>query len=191
MASRPVSSILAPLRDDMLMTGSAAADRAGLSITLALLISRQISRGVKGLQEHAAAVAEGRLDHRAEITGIAELQAVAEAFNRTAASRQQVEETLRESEARLQALIENLPFDFWACDATGRYRVINSVCRKHWGDLRGLLPEEVGVEPEVLAVWQSNNSRALAGEMVKGEATYVDRCPGADLLQHRGPDPRR
>lgn len=173
MASRPVSSILAPLRDDMLLTGLAMLIVLGLSVTMAMLISRRINRGVNGLLEHAASLAEGRLDHRAEITGVAELQAVAEAFNRTAARRQQAEQALLESEARLQVLIENLPFDFWACDAEGRYMVINSVCRGHWGDLRGLRPDEVGAPPEVLAVWQSNNSRALAGELVKGEATYT------------------
>jgi PAS domain S-box-containing protein len=172
VASRPIHSIMAPLHEDMMLTGSVLLVVLGLSVGTALVISRQINRGVQGLREHAGALAEGQLDHRAEVTGIAELQAVAEAFNGMAARRQQAERALLKSQARLQALIENLPFDFWVSDATGKYTMINSVCRTHWGDLRGLRPEDVGVPPEVLAVWQSNNSRALAGELIKGEATY-------------------
>jgi signal transduction histidine kinase len=102
VASRPLSSIRAPLWDDLLMTGAVTLVVLVASLLLALLIRRQISRGVKGLQDHAAALAEGDLDHRAEITGIAELQAVAEAFNRTAARRQQAEGQLRELNETLE-----------------------------------------------------------------------------------------
>ena len=34
---------------------------------------------------------------------------------------QPAEEALRESEARLRALIDNLPFEFWAMDHTSRH----------------------------------------------------------------------
>lgn len=102
MASRPVNEILAPLRHDILWTGTAFLIVLSLSGTLALLVSRQINRGVKGLQEHAAALSQGRLDHRAEPTGISELQAVVEAFNQTAASRQQAEQTLKDLNETLE-----------------------------------------------------------------------------------------
>jgi signal transduction histidine kinase len=102
VASRPLNSILAPIRDDLLMTAAGTLIVVVASLLLALLIRRQISRGVKGLQEHAAAMAEGHLGHRAEITGIAELQSVAEAFNRTAVRRQQAERQLRELNETLE-----------------------------------------------------------------------------------------
>jgi PAS domain S-box-containing protein len=78
----------------------------------------------------------------------------------------------RESKARLQSLIENLPFDFWATDASGRYIMENAYTVRRWGELIGKRPEEVGAPPDVLALWLDNNRRALSGELVQGEAKY-------------------
>lgn len=172
-ASRSVDSILAPLRDDIIATGLVSLATLIGAIALAILISRRINRGLRGLQEHAEAVARGDLDHRAAVTGIAELENLADAFNCTAEQRKKVEAALRDSEARLAALIESLPFDVWTCDKTGRYTLINSTCRRRWGDLRGMMPEDAGIPPDTLALWKSNNGRALAGEEVRGEAEYV------------------
>lgn len=79
------------------------------------------------------------------------------------------QEMLRESEARLQAAIESLPFDFFALDRDGRYIMQNSVLREHWGDLVGKRPEDLGVGGENLRIWLDNNRRALAGETVRNE----------------------
>jgi PAS domain S-box-containing protein len=82
----------------------------------------------------------------------------------------EAQEMLRESEARLQAAIESLPFDFFALDTDGRYILYNSVLREHWGeDILGKRPEDLAVTEENLRLWLDNNRRALAGETVRDE----------------------
>ncbi len=83
------------------------------------------------------------------------------------------QEMLRESEAKLQAAIESLPFDFFALDRDGRYILENSVLREHWGDLIGKRPEDVGVIEENIRIWLDNNRRALAGETVRDEVELI------------------
>ncbi|UCG12154.1 MAG: PAS domain S-box protein [Deltaproteobacteria bacterium] len=83
--------------------------------------------------------------------------------------RKKAEEALKESQVLLNATIESLPFDFFALDASGRYIMQNSTCRQRWGDVIGKRPEDLNVDRENLALWQDNNRRASAGEIVKGE----------------------
>lgn len=87
----------------------------------------------------------------------------------------QTEEALRESQARLRAAVESLPFDFFMLDSDGRYVMANSVAREHWGEQVGRRPEDVCLDEATLALWRSNNQRAFAGEVVKGE---VEMAPG-------------
>ena len=47
--------------------------------------------------------------------------------------RRRAEALLAASEARLRTAIESLPFDFWICDAAGRYVMNNATCRAHCG----------------------------------------------------------
>jgi PAS domain S-box-containing protein len=49
------------------------------------------------------------------------------------------------------------------------YTMFNSVARAHWGDCTGRRPEDLCPDEATLALWQSNNRRALAGEVVRGE----------------------
>jgi PAS domain S-box-containing protein len=77
------------------------------------------------------------------------------------------ESALRESEARLQAAIENLPFAFWAYDADGRCYLQNSVCREWWGDLLGKRLDEMGLPDEFVAQAQETRRRVLNGEVVR------------------------
>jgi PAS domain S-box-containing protein len=80
-----------------------------------------------------------------------------------------IERVLRKNEARLQAVIENLPFELFALDSEGRYIMQNSTCREHWGDIIGKTPADVAPDPEVLRKWEGRNRRALAGEVVREE----------------------
>ncbi|MBW2263404.1 MAG: PAS domain S-box protein [Deltaproteobacteria bacterium] len=80
---------------------------------------------------------------------------------------------LGDDSARLLALIESLPFDFFALDADGRYVLQNSVCRSHWRDVVGKRPEDMAPNDEVRALWMENNRRAFAGEVVEGEVEYL------------------
>lgn len=87
----------------------------------------------------------------------------------------QAEEALRESQARLHAAVESLPFDFFLLDSDGRYAIVNSVARDRWGDHTGRRPEEVCPDEATCTLWQSNNRRAFAGEVVRDE---VQLAPG-------------
>ena len=82
------------------------------------------------------------------------------------------EEALRESEILLRTAIDSLPFDFFVIGTDGYYVMQNSACKERWGDVIGKRPEDLGVDRDVLALWQDNNSRALAGEIVQGEVQF-------------------
>jgi len=89
--------------------------------------------------------------------------------------RKEAEDALRESRARLRAAVESLPFDFFMLDNEGRYAMFNSVAREHWGDCTGRRPEDLCPDEATLALWHSNNRRALAGEIVRGEVRMAPR----------------
>ena len=49
----------------------------------------------------------------------------------------------------------------------------NRVLRGRYGDIIGKKPEDICPNESLLSVWQDNNRRAFAGELVKGEVRYV------------------
>lgn len=85
------------------------------------------------------------------------------------------DDALRESESRLRTAIESIPFDLFVIGNDGRYVMQNSTCRERWGELIGLRPEDAGTDEETLALWQSNNRRAFAGEAIEGEVALGPR----------------
>lgn len=86
--------------------------------------------------------------------------------------RKHSEKRLRESEARLKTLIDNLPFSCWICDAEGRHLLQNTADIQQWGNLAGLRYEEGNLPPEVWSQWLDNRRRVLAGEVVRSESQY-------------------
>lgn len=108
-----------------------------------------------------------------------EFSALGQEFDRMAAeiARREAERdralgTAQESEARLRAVVESLPFEFWVIDRDGRYVLQNPVSRASWGDRIGQRPEETDTPPALLAGWLDNNRRALAGEIVRAEQSW-------------------
>jgi PAS domain S-box-containing protein len=81
-------------------------------------------------------------------------------------------EAIRGIKATLQAVIESLPFDFFLINEDGRYAMQNAICRKHWGDLIGKRPKDVSTDKSTLKLWQDNNRRAFAGEVVEEEVDF-------------------
>lgn len=85
----------------------------------------------------------------------------------------QLEQRLRERRAILEAVIESLPFDFWMNDLSNRTVLQNSHSRRLWGEQFGTHMADVQSDPDILARWEDSNTRALAGDTVTGEITYV------------------
>ena len=112
-------------------------------------------------------------DHLAELQGIAELIVDQIEQQREARGRALAEATAAAERKRLAAVVESLPFNFWMCDATGRYVLQNSVGKNAWGAHVGLLPEETAVPATVSARWAATNRRALAGETIRAETCYI------------------
>lgn len=84
-------------------------------------------------------------------------------------ARARVETQLRESEARMITAIDNIPFDFWMMDEAGRYILTNAESRKYWGDYVGKTLADLDIPPETRALWEQNNRRAFAGEIVRDD----------------------
>jgi two-component system cell cycle sensor histidine kinase/response regulator CckA len=83
--------------------------------------------------------------------------------------RKRAEKALGESEARLHALIDNLPIEFWTMDNSHRYAMQNATSLRHYGDLVGKRVDELGLPAEVVARWTEQDQRALAGETIRQE----------------------
>ena len=121
----------------------------------------------------------GDFSVRSGLTGSGEFALLGREFDRMAtelarreSERDDALQAVRESEARLRAVVESLPFEFWVIDAEGRYVLQNPVSRASWGDRLGKRPEETDTPGELLASWRENNSRALAGEIVRTEQSW-------------------
>ena len=95
-------------------------------------------------------------------------------FSMDITARKQAEEKLRASEALLRAAFDNAPFEFWVRDQDEVCIMQNATTVKHWGSLLGQRPEDAPISAEVLAIWQANNRRALAGEVVQGEIEWQE-----------------
>ncbi|MGD0080207.1 MAG: PAS domain S-box protein [Methanoregula sp.] len=83
--------------------------------------------------------------------------------------RKRVEEALRERNSQINALIDNLPFDVWAMDSSGRYVLQNPVSVGHWGDSIGKNPHQIPLPADLLERWQENNRKAFEGNIVRDE----------------------
>ena len=87
--------------------------------------------------------------------------------------RKQTEDALQKSKAYLAATIESIPFEFWVMGPDGCYTMQNRISRLRYGDAIGRRAEDVCPSESVLSIWQDNNRRAFAGELVKGEVKFV------------------
>ncbi|MBZ2170820.1 PAS domain S-box protein [Nitratidesulfovibrio sp. SRB-5] len=80
-----------------------------------------------------------------------------------------MEGELRRSAAMQRAMIRNIPFDFWARDASGRVVMQSDISVALWGDLTNSPDSERDVPQATRAGWQDINTRVMAGETVRHE----------------------
>ncbi|PWH12340.1 MAG: hypothetical protein DDG60_13725 [Anaerolineae bacterium] len=83
------------------------------------------------------------------------------------AERKQVEGALRESEARLQSIIAQFPYDLWVCDAESRYIIVSGRNRGNYSTSLGKTALELDDMPlELRQEWQAEHERVLRGETI-------------------------
>ncbi|WP_353117071.1 PAS domain S-box protein [Nitratidesulfovibrio sp.] len=80
-----------------------------------------------------------------------------------------MEDELRRSSAMQRAMIRNIPFDFWARDASGRVVMQSDISVALWGDLTVSPDSERDVPEATRSGWTAINARAMAGETVRHE----------------------
>jgi len=106
----------------------------------AVLFSRRISGAIGKLRNHALALGRGDTQGPVEVSGAAELDDLARAFNQMTEEiesrerdRQRAEDELRESKKRFQAFMNNSPASAWIKDEDGHYIYLSEPCEASFG----------------------------------------------------------
>jgi PAS domain S-box-containing protein len=86
--------------------------------------------------------------------------------------RKEAEDALQKSEMFLRTFIENTPFEIWARDINGVGILENKKLVDHFGTILGHKPEYNHNTPEILKLWEINNSRAYNGELIDEIVQY-------------------
>jgi two-component system, NtrC family, sensor histidine kinase HydH len=81
----------------------------------------------------------------------------------------QITEKLRENEARLKTIINQIPFDLWVCGVDGRYTMQNAMSYDLAGDLIGKTIDDLDITPEIRSIYKEKHLRALSGQTVREE----------------------
>lgn len=85
----------------------------------------------------------------------------------------QADDALARQDALLQAMLRNLPFDFWARDLDENIIIQSDASVRLWGDLSTTKVVDADVSEEIRSTWRSVNERVYAGEVLEGEKEYV------------------
>ncbi len=83
------------------------------------------------------------------------------------------EEELRRQKALIEAMIKNLPLDFWARDRDDRIIIQSDIDLQIWGYQIGKTVLDSSVDDVHKKKFENNNHRALSGETVHDEFTHV------------------
>jgi len=79
------------------------------------------------------------------------------------------EGALRENEAYLRSLMENMPIDFFAVDADLRYRMQSGLSRSVVGDLIGKRVDEADAPDDLVRQWIDEHGQVLDGRTIQRE----------------------
>ena len=107
---------------------------------------------------------------RREIDGLRKRVVELEA---AAAASIQADKTLARQDALMQAMLRNLPFDFWARDLNESIIIQSDASVRLWGDLSTTRVDDADVSEEIRSTWRSVNERIYAGEVLEGQKEYV------------------
>ncbi len=83
------------------------------------------------------------------------------------------EHKLKMSESRLEVLLENLPFEFWACDEEGIVRYQNGISLTRFGNHVGERFRDFQSEEILHLDREENTARATLGETILSEEEYI------------------
>ena len=83
--------------------------------------------------------------------------------------RKYVEETLREREAYLRTIIEQMPVDFFAIDEDLCYTMQSPISKRAIGDVVGQRADELKIPDELRKTWLDELRRVFAGETIRGQ----------------------
>jgi hypothetical protein len=90
-----------------------------------------------------------------------------------AAASSQTDRALARKDALLQAILRNLPFDFWARDLHENIIMQSDASVCLWGDLSSTRVDDADVPEEIRSTWRAVNERVFAGETLEGEKEYL------------------
>jgi PAS domain S-box-containing protein len=90
-------------------------------------------------------------------------------LDRDITEHKQITERLRENEARLKTIINQIPCDLWVCDAEGRYILQNAISFDLAGDLIGKTVDDLDIPPEIRLEYKQKHLQALSGHVVREE----------------------
>jgi hypothetical protein len=108
--------------------------------------------------------------------------------NQELEERKRIQSQLDKNEVFLRAIINNIPFDLWVCDAHGRYIIQNAISQELAGDLRGKIVDDLDfASQEQLAVYKAKHQRVLRGETIREEIQEVVNGEERSLLSVQTP----
>jgi len=81
---------------------------------------------------------------------------------------------IEEREAILNAIIENIPYDFWARDSQLKCFLQNSASKKMWGDMIGKYPDQIPISKSESLLLLNQINRVIHGEIVNEEVKLKD-----------------
>ena len=145
------------------------------------LLNTWWSVAVTAPEEEALDFIAGFRDRWLMLAGVLGLATILAAFHlyrswvagREQARRVEVEKALREREVLLEAMLKNLPVDFWARDREMRCIMQSAISIQSWGDHRGGEFDAGDQDGETARQWEASNRRAMAGETLGEEVELV------------------
>ncbi|WP_260445882.1 MULTISPECIES: PAS domain-containing protein [unclassified Nostoc] len=149
----PESDFMAKINQSIYTTIMLCIAALLLGIAICILIARWIAKPIVSVSQSAKALADGAWNQTVEIERSGDLGELARSFNQMAqqlqiafAKMQSLNQTLAQSETRLQKILESVPVGIVVMDATGRPYYANQKAIQLLG--KGVLPS---VTPEQIA----------------------------------------